>query len=74
MSVQNSTVISNAANQKPDKKNDENLSSLSTRDYLLLGGVFTLFGFLLVTAVFLQFQYGESIFFKKMIAGIANCF
>ncbi len=75
MSVQNPTVTSTAPDEKRVENNrEENASSLSTREYLLIGGAVSLFGFLLVTAVFLQFQHGESIFFKKVIAGIANCF
>ena len=35
---------------------------------------FTVFGFLLVAALLLQYQFGEAIFLKKVMAGIAGCF
>ena len=67
MSLQNATL--------PTLTEENTISSSFTvRDYLLLGGAVSLFGFLLVSAVILQLQYGESIFLNKVIAGISNCF
>lgn len=35
---------------------------------------FAIFGFLLVAALFLQLQFGQTIFLKRVLAGIAGCF